>query len=183
MMIPPFDELVTTHGAVVLRVCRAVVGPDDAEALRAVLVEEMGIKPRFAFAPLRVAVTGRRVSPPLFESMEILGKDSSLVRLRGLRNLAGGMVAMLLLSALFYALGGRNAVLGMDPDRLYDDLTLLTVTVFVYAIGYFGLRQPAITAPTEEAEATSSERVPYARSLVKDTWRASARFARLAVLP
>lgn len=30
-MIPPFDELVTTHGAVVLRVCRAVVGPDDAE--------------------------------------------------------------------------------------------------------------------------------------------------------
>lgn len=30
-VIPPFDELVTTHGAVVLRVCRAVVGPDDAE--------------------------------------------------------------------------------------------------------------------------------------------------------
>ena len=55
------------------------------EALRAVLVEEMGIKPRFAFAPLRVAVTGRRVSPPLFESMEILGKDASLVRLRKLR--------------------------------------------------------------------------------------------------
>ncbi|WP_324650123.1 glutamate--tRNA ligase [Georgenia sp. H159] len=55
------------------------------EALRAVLVEDMGIKPRFAFAPLRVAVTGRRVSPPLFESMEILGKDASLVRLRKLR--------------------------------------------------------------------------------------------------
>ncbi|HLV04449.1 MAG TPA: glutamate--tRNA ligase [Actinomycetaceae bacterium] len=55
------------------------------EALRAVLVDEMGIKPRFAFAPLRVAVTGRRVSPPLFESMEILGKDSTLVRLRRLR--------------------------------------------------------------------------------------------------
>ncbi len=30
-MIPPFEELVTTHGPVVLRVCRAVVGPDDAE--------------------------------------------------------------------------------------------------------------------------------------------------------
>ncbi len=60
--------------------------PDaQQEALRAVLVEEMGIKPRFAFAPLRVAVTGRRVSPPLFESMEILGKDSTLVRLRKLR--------------------------------------------------------------------------------------------------
>ncbi len=84
------------------------------------------------------------------------------VRLRWLRNLAVGMVAMLALSALFYALGGRNAVLGMDPVRLYDDLTLLAVTIFVYAIGYFGLRQPAITAPTEEA--IPSDRVPYARS-------------------
>ena len=55
------------------------------EALRAVLVDELGIKPRFAFAPLRVAVTGRRVSPPLFESMEILGRDSTLARLRALR--------------------------------------------------------------------------------------------------
>ena len=54
-------------------------------ALRAVLVDELGIKPRFAFAPLRVAITGRRVSPPLFESMEILGRDSALARLRALR--------------------------------------------------------------------------------------------------
>ncbi|SEE30553.1 glutamate--tRNA ligase [Ruania alba] len=54
-------------------------------ALKAVLVEELGIKPRFAFAPLRVAITGRRVSPPLFESIEILGKDSALTRLRALR--------------------------------------------------------------------------------------------------
>jgi len=55
------------------------------DALRVALVEGLGIKPRFAFAPLRTAVTGRRVSPPLFESMEILGKDSSLTRLRALR--------------------------------------------------------------------------------------------------
>jgi len=55
------------------------------EALKAAIVEGLGIKPRFAFAPLRTAVSGRRVSPPLFESMEILGKDSSLVRLRALR--------------------------------------------------------------------------------------------------
>ncbi|MNC79067.1 Glutamate--tRNA ligase [compost metagenome] len=55
------------------------------EALKAVLVEEMGIKPRFAFTPLRVAVTGRRVSPPLFESMEILGKESALARVAALR--------------------------------------------------------------------------------------------------
>lgn len=55
------------------------------DALKAVLVEELGMKPKFAFAPLRVAITGRRVSPPLFESMEILGKDATLTRLRTLR--------------------------------------------------------------------------------------------------
>ena len=53
------------------------------EALRARLVEEMGLKPRNAFGPVRVAVTGRRISPPLFESLELLGRDRSLGRLRG----------------------------------------------------------------------------------------------------
>lgn len=53
--------------------------------LRVALVDDLGIKPKFAFAPLRTAVTGRRVSPPLFESMEILGRDASLARLRRLR--------------------------------------------------------------------------------------------------
>ncbi|WP_062132705.1 glutamate--tRNA ligase [Demequina aestuarii] len=55
------------------------------QALQATLVDEMGIKPRFAYGPLRVAITGRLVSPPLFESMEILGKDHALARLRRLR--------------------------------------------------------------------------------------------------
>lgn len=54
-------------------------------ALRAAIVDGLGIKPKFAFAPARVAVTGRRVSPPLFESMQILGRDSTLARLRRLR--------------------------------------------------------------------------------------------------
>lgn len=53
--------------------------------LREAIVENMGVKPRLAFGPLRVGVTGRRVSPPLFESMEILGKASSLTRLEALR--------------------------------------------------------------------------------------------------
>ncbi|CED91511.1 MAG: glutamate--tRNA ligase [Actinomyces succiniciruminis] len=55
------------------------------QALRAAIVDGMGIKPRLAFGPLRVAVTGRQVSPPLFESMEILGAEASLARLRALR--------------------------------------------------------------------------------------------------
>ena len=55
------------------------------EALRGVLVDGLGLKPRFAFGPVRVAITGSRVSPPLFESMELLGRESSLTRLRALR--------------------------------------------------------------------------------------------------
>lgn len=55
-------------------------------ALRAALTEPAenggaGLNPRTAFGPLRTAVSGRRVSPPLFESMEILDKESTLVRL------------------------------------------------------------------------------------------------------
>ncbi|GGK86210.1 glutamate--tRNA ligase [Curtobacterium luteum] len=53
-------------------------------ALRTALIDGLGLKPRLAFGPLRVAVSGRRISPPLFESMEILGKDSTLARLRSL---------------------------------------------------------------------------------------------------
>ena len=51
------------------------------ESLNKVLVEDMGEKPKNAFGPLRTAISGRRVSPPLFESMEILGKAETLARL------------------------------------------------------------------------------------------------------
>ena len=53
-------------------------------ALRAAIVDGLEIKPRLAFGPVRIAVSGERISPPLFESMEILGKESSLARLRKL---------------------------------------------------------------------------------------------------
>ncbi len=55
-------------------------------ALKAALTDPdtgLGMKPRHAFGPVRVAVTGSTVSPPLFESMELLGRDVSLQRLRG----------------------------------------------------------------------------------------------------
>ena len=55
---------------------------DIEGALRVSLVDGLGLKPKTAFTPVRVAVTGRRVSPPLFESMELLGRESSLSRLR-----------------------------------------------------------------------------------------------------
>ena len=53
------------------------------EALRTTLIDGLGLKPRVAFGPVRVAVTGRKVSPPLFESLELLGRDRSLSRLQG----------------------------------------------------------------------------------------------------
>ena len=55
--------------------------------LRAAIVEGMDKKARVAFGPIRVAISGARVSPPLFESMEILGKTSTLTRLHALRAL------------------------------------------------------------------------------------------------
>lgn len=54
-------------------------------ALRAALIDGAGLKPRVAFGPLRTAISGRRVSPPLFESMQILDKRSTLARLERLR--------------------------------------------------------------------------------------------------
>lgn len=83
------EKLLTEDGKAVVR--RALDGLEGLEewsttaiqdALQAELVEAMGLKPRNAFGPVRVAVTGRRVSPPLFESMELLGRDRSLGRLR-----------------------------------------------------------------------------------------------------
>ena len=55
---------------------------DINAALESALVEGLGLKPRHAYGPVRVAVTGSTVSPPLFESMEILGRERSLARLR-----------------------------------------------------------------------------------------------------
>ena len=51
--------------------------------LRTALIEELGLKPRIAFSALRIAVTGSHISPPLFESMELLGAEKSLARIRG----------------------------------------------------------------------------------------------------
>jgi glutamyl-tRNA synthetase len=55
--------------------------PSLEAALHAELIERLGLKPRNAFGTLRVAVTGKQISPPLFESMELLGRETSLQRL------------------------------------------------------------------------------------------------------
>jgi glutamyl-tRNA synthetase len=52
------------------------------ELLNSTLIDGLGLKPRDAFGPLRTGISGRRISPPLFESMEILGKERTLARLR-----------------------------------------------------------------------------------------------------
>src|SRR3954452_11784470 len=49
--------------------------------LRVSLVQGLGLKPKHAFGPVRVAVTGRTISPPLFESIELLGQATTLARL------------------------------------------------------------------------------------------------------
>ena len=53
------------------------------------LQTERDLKPKVAFQPVRLAITGRLVSPPLFESMELLGKPRSLARLERAAAVAG----------------------------------------------------------------------------------------------
>ena len=54
-------------------------------ALQKALIEDLGLKPRKAYGALRVGISGQAISPPLFESMELLGRESTLVRLRAAR--------------------------------------------------------------------------------------------------
>jgi glutamyl-tRNA synthetase len=58
-------------------------------ALKSALIEGLALKPRKAFGPIRVAATGTTISPPLFESLELLGRDRSLDRLRSARETVG----------------------------------------------------------------------------------------------
>jgi glutamyl-tRNA synthetase len=57
------------------------------QALRSV-AEQLELKPREAFQPIRVAVTGSKVSPGLFESIELLGREPALERIRRARKAA-----------------------------------------------------------------------------------------------
>ncbi len=84
------EKLLTADGRAIVQAAHDAVAAlptwsTDAiqTALQTALVDERGLKPRVAFGPVRVAVTGRRVSPPLFESMELLGRERSLARLQG----------------------------------------------------------------------------------------------------
>jgi len=84
--VEPPPELLDGAGPVLAeaRATLAGVEPFEAgpieEALRG-LAERLGLKPRDAFGPIRAAVTGSKVSPGLFESLELLGRDESLARL------------------------------------------------------------------------------------------------------
>jgi glutamyl-tRNA synthetase len=63
------------------------------EALKTALLEGLELKARKAFGPIRVAATGSSVSPPLFESLELLGRDRSMGRLRAGRDYATAAAA------------------------------------------------------------------------------------------
>jgi glutamyl-tRNA synthetase len=63
----------------------ATLEPFDAAAIETALraaADRLGLKPRQAFQPVRVAVTGSKISPGLFESIELLGRETTLTRLQ-----------------------------------------------------------------------------------------------------
>ncbi|MBI5339704.1 MAG: glutamate--tRNA ligase [Mycolicibacterium rufum] len=62
------------------------------DALKRALIDGLELKPRKAFGPVRVAVTGSSVSPPLYESLELLGRERTLARLRAGRDHAAAGV-------------------------------------------------------------------------------------------
>jgi glutamyl-tRNA synthetase len=81
----PDDAAILDAAAAVLEELPEWSTPAIEEALKAALVEGLGLKPRQAFGPVRVAISGRTVSPPLYESMELLGRDRTLGRLAAAR--------------------------------------------------------------------------------------------------
>jgi glutamyl-tRNA synthetase len=87
-------ELRADAGGVLDAALGALEGVDEwrtdkiEEALKVALLENLALKPRKAFGPIRVAATGSSISPPLFESLELLGRDRSLRRLNAGRERA-----------------------------------------------------------------------------------------------
>jgi glutamyl-tRNA synthetase len=87
---PSVEKVLTPEARPVLEAARKTLAdlPDGdwnheaiQAALRSALVDGLGLKPKLAFGPVRVAISGRRVSPPLFESLELLGRETSLARI------------------------------------------------------------------------------------------------------
>jgi glutamyl-tRNA synthetase len=76
----PVDGRVLPEAAEALAGVEPFTAGEIEAALRA-LAERLGLKPREAFQPIRLAVTGSRVSPGLFESLELLGREESLARI------------------------------------------------------------------------------------------------------
>jgi glutamyl-tRNA synthetase len=82
MLESPEAQQVLAAAVAALQPVEEWTAPHVEAALRAALIDGLGLKPKLAFGPVRVAITGRKISPPLFESMEILGRTTSLERIR-----------------------------------------------------------------------------------------------------
>lgn len=78
---PDFQKVISTSLESLSKVSNWSHSEIEA-ALRNSLIEGLGLKPRNAFGPVRIAITGSHISPPLFESMELLGRERSLARLK-----------------------------------------------------------------------------------------------------
>jgi glutamyl-tRNA synthetase len=89
------ERVLTPESVPVLAAEKALAGlttwsrEEIERVLRAALITDLGLKPRVAFTPVYVAVTGHSVAPPLFDSIELLGRDKTLDRLARALAMAG----------------------------------------------------------------------------------------------
>ena len=91
--VEPDPDALGKSSAVLAEAHRRLTGvePFTSEAIEAALralCDDLGLKPREAFQPIRIAVTGSKISPGLFESLELLGREATLERLEAAQALA-----------------------------------------------------------------------------------------------
>jgi AraC-like DNA-binding protein len=113
------------------------------------------------------------------------------IDLTWLRNVSIGAIALAIVSLVVYALRvpTTDRVIGLEPGGAYDLLTLLAVTVFIYGVGFFGLRQQEIVSPgqtdiepTWEDESELIRAPRYARSGLDEDAAESGRETLLAFM-
>ena len=151
--------------------------PAIEEALKTALVEGLGRKPRQAFGPVRVAISGRTVSPPLYESIELLGRERTLARLRAARALAARRPPRPAMTSAPGVGGRRRALLRSAPDPASRPGSLGARTMGTRALAARAVAGPAGGHRARQPWPGPGSRRPRSRRLAAAPWARSVAAA------